>query len=622
MTFARLIAAFLSLFCAWSMGAQSNGPARDWAFKAPARPELPSVRGANWCRNPIDQFILAKLQERGLSPSPEADRRTLLRRATFDLAGLPPNPEEVESFVETRDPLAYDKAIDRLLASPRYGERWARHWLDTVHFAETHGYDKDKVRPNAWPYRDYVIRAFNADKPYSRFVEEQLAGDALFPGEFDATVATGFIAAGPWDYVGHVELAESKTDGLIARYNDRDDMVMTAMSTFQSLTVHCARCHDHKFDPITQEEYYGLQAVFAGVDRADREYLLSNGQTGLVYAAASKFKPEGHFKPLPGPRAVHKLVRGDVRRPAKAVEPGPIAAFSNLKDAFALTDAADEANRRVALAKWITHTNNLNTRRSLVNRVWQYHFGRGIVDTPNDFGHMGSRPSHPELLDWLAGWFLENGESIKALHRLILSTATYRQSSVAAPAAAAADSENRLLWRMNRMRLDAEQIRDSLVVASGRIDFTMGGPSVRQFYFKDDHSPVYDYARYEPDSPGSARRSIYRFVVRSVTDPFLDTLDCADPSLLTPKRNNTTTALQALAMLNDPFVTRQAEHFASRLARMEKSPARQIDLAYRIAFGRAASQEELIAAKSYLPKHGLANFCRLLFNTNEFMFVD
>jgi hypothetical protein len=622
MTFARSIAACLWLLCAWSACAQTNGLPRDWAFKEPVRPELPRVQDASWCRNPIDRFILSRLQERGLSPSPEADARTLLRRVTFDLIGLPPTPEEVDSFVESRDALACEKAVDRLLASPRYGERWARHWLDTAHFAETHGYDKDKVRPNAWPYRDYVIRAFNSDKPYARFVEEQLAGDALFPGEAEAIVATGFITAGPWDYVGHVELPESKTDGLIARYNDRDDMVMTAMSTFQSLTVHCARCHDHKFDPITQEEYYGLQAVFAGVDRAEREYLLSNGKTGLVYAAASKFKTEGHFKAPPGPRAVHKLMRGDVRRPAKPVEPGAIAAFSGLRNAFVVTDPADEGSRRAALARWITHTNNLNTRRSLVNRVWQYHFGRGIVDTPNDFGHMGSPPSHPELLDWLAQWFLETGESIKALHRLILTSATYRQSSSSNSKGEAVDSENRLFWRMNCVRLDAEQIRDSLLVASARMDFTMGGPSVRQFYFKDDHSPVYDYARYEPDSPGSARRSIYRFVVRSVTDPFLDTLDCADPSLLTPKRSSTTTALQALAMLNDPFVTRQAEHFANRLGRAEKSPARQIELAHRIAFGRAAGKEELIAAKSYVTKHGLANFCRLLFNTNEFMFVD
>src|SRR6266581_638977 len=243
-----------------------------WSFKPATRPPLPSVKTKNWARNPIDVFILAKLEQEKLSPSREADRRTLIRRLSFDLIGLPPSPKEVAHFVADRGPSAYEQLVERLLDSPRYGERWARHWLDTVHFADTHGYDKDKTRPHAWPYRDYVIRSFNQDEPYSRFVEEQLAGDVLFPDEPDGVVALGFIAAGPWDYVGHVELPIEKTDGLIARYNDRDDMVTTSISTFQSLTVHCARCHNHKFDPISQKDYYSLQAVFAGVDRHDREF--------------------------------------------------------------------------------------------------------------------------------------------------------------------------------------------------------------------------------------------------------------------------------------------------------------------------------------------------------------
>src|SRR5262245_15671566 len=243
-----------------------------WSFKPVARPSLPAVANADWVHNPIDRFVLAKLKKEKLTPSPEADRRTLIRRLSFDLTGLPPTPQQVEEFLSDKRLDAYEQLVDRLLGSPRYGERWARHWLDVVHYGETHGYDKDKTRLNAWPYRDYIIRSFNDDKRYSRFIEEQIAGDVLFPDEPDGVVATGFIAAGPWDFVGHVELAESKTDGLIARYNDRDDMVMTVMSTFQSLTVHCARCHDHKFDPITRKEYYSLQAVFAGVDRADRTY--------------------------------------------------------------------------------------------------------------------------------------------------------------------------------------------------------------------------------------------------------------------------------------------------------------------------------------------------------------
>jgi hypothetical protein len=616
---ARIIAiGSLLLVVRLATGEEASSP--DWAFKVARRPAVPVVKAAKWCRNPIDNFILQKLEAQGIAPSAEANRRILLRRLTFDLIGLPPGPEAVDEFVRSHDPLAYEKAVEGLLASPQYGERWARHWLDTVHFAETHGYDKDKVRPNAWPYRDYVIRAFNADKPYFRFVEEQIAGDALWPSDADAIIATGFLAAGPWDYVGHVELPESKTDGLIARYNDRDDMVMSTMSTFQSLTVHCARCHDHKFDPITQADYYGLQAVFAGVDRADRPYPAAGGKTGWVYAATAHFKGEGQFKPAPAPKAIHKLIRGDVRRPGTGMEPGAVAVFTNV--AFETRDPASEASRRTALAGWITYTNNFNTRRSIVNRIWQYHFGRGIVDTPNDFGHLGGRPSHPELLDWLACWFAENGESIKALHRLILTSATYREGSEHNARAEEVDADNRFLWRFNRARLDAEQVHDTILAVSGKLDLAMGGPSVRQFFFKDDHSPVYDYARYDMESAGNARRSIYRFVVRSVTDPLMDTLDCADPCLLTPHRNTTTTALQALAMLNNPFVTRHAEQFAERLRRTGGNASKQIETAYRLVFSRSPTDDERNAALHYVSKHGMTNFCRLLFNSNEFMFLD
>src|SRR5688572_18429053 len=299
--------------------------ARNWAFQAADKPALPQVKNEKWGRNEIDRFVLARLETEGLTPSREADRRTLIRRVYFDLIGLPPTPEEVDAFVN--DPLpegaAWEKVVDRLLASPHYGERWGRHWLDVVHFAETHGYDKDKPRPNAWPYRDYVIRSLNADKPYSRFVEEQLAGDVLYPGTPDGVIATGFIAAGPWDFVGHTELREGTTDKAIARSNDRDDMVMTAISTFQSLTVHCARCHDHKFDPITQADYFRLQAVFAGVDRGDRTVvhpLQRDAGAGVpkVYGAV----------PLPKPRPVRLLNRGDVKQPGDLVAPETLEAFA------------------------------------------------------------------------------------------------------------------------------------------------------------------------------------------------------------------------------------------------------------------------------------------------------
>ena len=904
-----------------------------WSFKSARRPALPAVQNGKWTRNPVDRFILAKLEAEGLSASPEADRRTLIRRLSFDLIGLPPTPEEVAAFQRDRSKDAYEKLVDRLLASPRYGERWARHWLDTVHYGETHGYDKDKPRPNAWPYRDYVIRALNDDKPYSRFVEEQLAGDVLFPDEPDGIAALGFIAAGPWDFVGHVELPIEKTDGLIARYNDRDDMVMTTMSTFQSLTVHCARCHNHKFDPISQKDYYSLQAVFAGVDRADRAFdtnktallqrrdllakqkplaerlaqltnqiasltspeiaelderlaklkaqsaastadkspangyhsaieakpdvtkwvqvdlgrelaleevrliparpvdfadtpgfgfpvrfrveaaadadfkspqliaeqtatdfknpgdtaatfaantkrgrfvrvtatklwertsdfvfalaemqvivggtnaalgarvtaldsieagrwstkflvdgfssrrklIDANGPdqkqldaeiTSLtkrrhdlteaatdaatkselreitsrleeinrqlaalpppskVYAAASEFKGEGNFKPPRGPRPVYLLARGDVKRPGDlmtaaglACVPGPEADFTKLierstPDSFSPRGTSgeragerggqkqstsspqpsppsaggegEEATRRAALAKWITDPRNLNTRRSLVNRIWHYHFGRGIVETPNDFGHMGAPPTHPELLDWLAFWFADHGESLKQLHRLIVTSATYRQSSAEQPEAVKRDADNRFLWRMNRARLDAETIHDTMLAISGKLDFTMGGPSVQQFFFKDDHSPVYDYTRFDVDSAGANRRSIYRFVVRSVPDPLMESLDCPDASILTPKRNVTVTALQALAVLNNPFVLRQSEQLAARVA-AAGDWKRQIEQVYQLALNRPPTKAELKQLVPFAQKHGLASLCRLIFNTSEFMFVD
>jgi hypothetical protein len=588
-----------------------------WAFQTPPRPQVPEVAASDkpHARNPIDAFILTRLRREGLSPSPEADRRTLIRRVTFDLTGLPPTPQDVKAFIEDASPDAYEKLVDHLLAAPAYGERWARHWLDVVHFGETHGYDKDKPRNNAWPYRDYVIRSLNADKRYSRFVQEQLAGDVLFPESPEGVVATGFIAAGPWDFVGHMELREGTVDKEITRSLDRDDMVMTAASTFLSVTVHCARCHDHKFDPVPQEDYYRLQAVFAGVDRGERHFAdpALPKQTRPVYAAV----------PLKSPRPIHFLDRGDVKRPKHPVAPGGLDALSKQFPPFTVSEPDSEGARRAAFARWVTDPGNLLFRRSIVNRVWHYHFGRGIVETPNDFGKMGARPTHPELLDYLARRFADEGESLKSLHRLILASATYRQSSAPNPTNERIDADNRLLWRMNRSRLDAESLRDAILVVSGKLDRTMYGPSVRQFAFKDDHSPVYDYAGYDPDSPGADRRSIYRFIVRSVPDPLMDSLDCPDASLLAPKRNTTLTALQALSLLNNPFVVRQCEHLAARAkAEAGDDVAAQIAAAFTLATARAPSAEESKMLTDYAARHGLTNACRVIFNSNEFVFVD
>ncbi len=581
-----------------------------WSFRPLEAPPIPAVRNPSWMRTPVDAFILAGLEAKGLQPSAPADRTTLIRRLTFDLHGLPPTPEAIDAFLADTRPDVYERLVDRLLASPHYGERWGRHWLDVVHYGDTHGYDKDKRRDRAWLYRDYVIRAFNDDLPFTEFIRQQLAGDVLYPERTDGVIATGFIAAGPWDFVGHVELREGTVDKLKTQLNDRDDMVSSTFSTFQSLTVGCARCHDHKFDPIPQAEYYGLQAVFAGVERGDRPL---PDKSGSVFAVVPR-----------APRTIHRLVRGNVEQPRGVSTPAALTCIPGFASDFAaFTDVENEGARRVALATWIANPRNPLTWRSIVNRVWHYHFGRGIVDTPNDFGANGSMPTHPELLDWLAANFRDGRQSLKDLHRLILTSSVYQQTSRANPAAQQVDSDNRRLWRMNRTRLDAESVRDSILAIAGRLQFTMGGPGFEPFQFKDDHSPVYDYEiPAQSDHPTTRRRTVYRFIVRSVPHPFLDCLDCADPNSNTPVRNTTLTALQALALLNDAFVIRQAEHFAARLQQASDKPVEQLNHAYRLTLGRLPDANERQRWKRYIEKHGLANACRLLSNTNEFVFVD
>ena len=594
------------------LGASPVSAKELWSLKPIQTVRPPAT--TEWSRTPIDAFILAKLTENGLYPAPEADRRTLLRRLCFDLIGLPPPPADVERFVADPDPRAYEKLVDALLASPAYGERWARHWLDCVHYGDTHGYDKDKIREHAWPYRDYVIRALNEDRPYDRFVKEQLAGDMFFPGTIDGIAALGFLAAGPWDYVGQVEVREGTLEKKRVRNIDRDDMVAVTMNTFVSLTAQCARCHDHKFDPISQEDYYSLQAVFAAVDRADRAL---PGGMSVVYAAATDFTASGEFRPTLGkPRPVHFLHRGNEDAPRQELSPGTIGVR------FDLPKDHHEAARRAALAEWIVDDDNALTWRSIVNRVWHYHFGRGIVETPNDFGHMGAAPTNPELLDWLAADFRDNGKSLKRLHRLIVTSSTYRQSSAHNPAHAKIDAGNQYLWRQNRQRLDAEAVRDTVLSVSGLLDRTAGGPGFKAFGFEDDHSPRYKYAEFNPDDPASHRRSIYRLIVRSAPDPFMETLDCADPTLIVERRNETLTALQALAMLNNRFMVKMAERFGEQLQKTSNDPAAQIDLGYRLALSRPPTAEESATLLDVSKKHGLPNACRLLFNTNEFAFVD
>jgi hypothetical protein len=595
-----------------------------WSLRPLERPELPEVR-SSWIRTPIDAFILAKLDENGLAPSPAADRRTLIRRLYFDLVGLPPPYEEVSEFVANEDPQAYEALLDRLLASPQYGERWARHWLDVVHYGDTHGYDKDKLRPNAWPYRDYVIRTFNTDKPYHRFIEDQVAGDVIYAGTPDGIIATGFLVAGPFDFVGQIEVAEGTLNKSITRNLDRDDIVTNVIGTFNSMTAQCARCHNHKFDPISQEDYYSLQAVFAGIDRADRPYddADTTGERRTVFAAATDFEPQSEFRPTKGrPRPIYLLKRGSEKDPQTEVGPGTCGYIPQLESRFPLASETGEGARRVALARWLTNKHNPLTWRSIVNRVWQYHFGRGIVDSANDFGRMGALPTHSELLDWLAVEFRDGPQSIKALHRIICTSAVYRQASAGNVEFETKDAGNQYLWRMNRRKLEAEAVRDSVLMVAGKLNLAAGGPGFHAFEFGDDHSPRYNYTEYDPDNPLSHRRSIYRLIVRSVPDPFMMTLDCADSSAVVPKRNETITPLQSLALLNNKFMVRMAEHFAERIERMGSNNSERIVAAWRLALGRDPSGREVSAMSSYADRHGLANACRLIFNMNEFAFTD
>jgi hypothetical protein len=850
-----------------------------WSLKPLVKPALPVIAGAA-VEHPVDRFIRARLAERKLTASPETDRRTLLRRVYFDLHGLPPSLAEVEAFEKDSDPQAYEHLVDRLLASPRYGERWARHWLDTIHFAETHGCGHDLPRDHAWRYRDYVITALNGDKPWQRFVREQLAADVLFPEEPRLVAALGFLGAGVFDHSAY-QTAPTNFD-----YLDRDDLVTQTMGAFASTTANCARCHAHKFDPISQDDYYALQAVFAGLiegdipfdedktvaqsrkrwqsiltaaESRDKSELLTpenaslvgawektqgapvkwtplgyesfvsaegsslkrtgdtlfssgakpdkdsyiimssvpltkitamrldvladpslpmkgpgrqdNGNLTLSEIEAQLFDPGaaqpmklkfsratadfdqqgwtsvmaidgnpatgwgihpavgvshhavfelaqaiaikpgakltltlkqlsgkshliGSFKlsvtdepalraaampvlaqealmlsaekrsepqrlalaahalrvfattelaklPAPAqvyaaakkadvllavgkgtpttvakPKAVQVLKRGEFDKPMKEAVSGALSVIQALPARFEKAQASDEAARRAALADWLADEKNPLTWRSIANRVWHYHFGRGLCDTPNDFGRMGGTPSHPELLDWLACELRDHGGSLKHLHRLIVTSATYRQSSEHREDAAKVDGDNHLLWRMNRLRLDADSYRDFVVATAGQLDLTMGGPSVRQFVTGPpvQLTPTLNYDAYDWSALPKHRRSIYRFVWRGVPDPFMDTLDFPDLGMLAPSRGFSASALQSLALYNNRFVL----HFSGEHGKQITTPAEAV----RRILLREPTANELHDFAAYAQKNGLAALCRVIINSNEFLFVN
>jgi hypothetical protein len=616
-----------------------------WALQPVRRPALPPVSNASWSANPIDTFVLHHLEAKGLLPSPPADRRRLIRRLFFDLIGLPPSPAEIAAFLKDDAPDSYGRLVDRLLASPQYGERWARHWLDVVRFGETNGFEFDEFRPNAWPYRDWVVAAFNQDLPYDEFVRLQLAGDVLRPKDPEAIKATGFLVAGAYDTVGQTQQSEAMRR--VVRQDELEDVVGVVGQTFLGLTINCARCHDHKFDPVRQVEYYRLAAALSGVRHgerllpfppdtpiATRQQLLALAGRLTALGVVAGIKPTGDplfalIRPVHAvtprqPEVTHLLIRGETRQPAQVVRAGGVAALGRGSAEFGLSADAPESERRRQLALWITQPANPLFPRVLVNRLWHYHFGSGLVETPNDFGFNGARPSHPAMLDWLAAEFVEHGWSLKHLHRLIVSSATYRQASHGTGAALQADAGNRLLWRKSPLRLDAEALRDAMLSATGRLNLQMGGPGFQDFRRTVAPGTLAElYTPTDPTEPACNRRTLYRTWARAGRNPLLDAFDCPDPSATAPRRAVTTTPLQALAMLNNSFVLRMADAFAERLKR-DAGPdvEQQIRLAYLVAYGRLPREEEELLARHVIAEHGLATLTRAIFNSNEFLYID
>ena len=870
-----------------------------WSFQPVHKPSPPDVHHPNWPRNAIDHFVLARLEAAGLSPAPEADRATLIRRLSYDLTGLPPSPQAIEAFVNDPSPDAYEKLVDHLLASPRYGERWARHWLDVARYTESQGFEYDRPRDRAWHYRDYVINSLNHDKPYDRFVMEQIAGDVLEPVTSEGIIATSLLVCGPWDQAGNAQA--NATQRAITREQELEDLVSVVGQGFLGVTINCARCHSHKFDPIPQKDYYRMKAVFEGVvhgerailppaqlsararrlaslhdrveklrgeiseiDRIGRNRALASNDTrpdttslalprpvalwtfetdgrdevgalhGKVHGGAtitrgrlrlngidgffqtepldrdirektlevwvtldtldqrgggaitiessdggvfdsivfSESKPRkwmagsnrlirsrdlnapketaeagelvhlaivydtdnritvyrngepygkpytpgaplqiytaGHSHILMGrrhtggarpwlkgeieqaalydralttqqveasvknsglwvshqrllanlstdeiqrrdsrlqaiketeaaiaaippieksyvgmrrqPKPTRRLLRGNVSTPAEVVSPAALSVIRIPSGEFHLPPDAPEAERRLRLARWIADPRNPLTPRVMANRVWHYHFGRGIVATPNDFGSAGAPPTHPQLLDWLASTFVENGWSLKQLHRLIVTSATYRQGSGHNTAAAGIDADNKLLWHFAPRRLEGEAIRDAMLMLSGEINFKMDGPSFRPFDTSQFGATFYHLK--DKIGPEYNRRTIYRMNINSGKDPLLDAFDCPEPSVKTPRRRTTTTPLQALSLMNNSFVQRQTRLFADRvMAQTHHKTKDAINLAYRYAFGRHATKQELDAAQAVAHRHGMHSVCWAILNASEFLYV-
>jgi hypothetical protein len=677
-----------------------------WAWKAPVRPPVPAVKQTAWARTPVDPFILAKIETAGLQPTAAAGRETLLRRVTIDLIGLPPTPEEIDAFVNDKNPDAWERVVDRLLASPHYGERWGRHWLDLARYAESNGYEFDELRPNAWRYRDYVVKSWNADKPYARFVREQIAGDETDGDDADALIASAFNLLGP-DMTDAADQAQR-------RRNTLNDMTDTCGLVFLGMTIGCARCHDHKFEAIPQTDYYRLQAFFESaqfrrdapiVSRAEREAFanarafyvarskpvridiarvefpyrqqlteakiaklsdeaqiaqhalptqrtaaqneivaatnrlievsqaeidkaMSTRDRQLYQTLSRAMKSLDNLKPGPlpdtmalevGPPAkTYLLVRGDSGNRGEEVQASfPVALTSN-----GLTYSIDvAAPGRAELATWLTRPDHPLTARVLVNRLWQFHFGRGLVATSNDFGVRGRAPSHPELLDWLACEFVARGWSIKQMHRLLLTSAVYQQGTKPTPLTLEKDPDNLLWTRMQRTRIEGEVVRDSLLAAAGLLNRRLGGPGVLPAV-PAGAIPGSQGWKTSAEPRDRQRRSLYVLARRNLRFPFLEAFDAPDTNQSCPIRERSTTALQALALLNADITTEAAQALALRLGREASEPKERIRQGYRLILGRWPTPGELEKAEKFLQDSPVAELYRALFNLNEFLYRD
>ncbi len=731
MVWRRILTACLLFTAPLVVRASEIGTERTWAWQTPQRPALPTVKNAAWTRNPIDVFILQKLEAEGLTPAAEADRQVLIRRLSFDLTGLPPTPAEVHAFVRDAAPDAYERLVERLLASPRYGERWAMYWLDLARFAESDGFKADDIRPTAWRYRDYVIQSLNQDKPFDRFVREQIAGDELYPGDREALVATAFNRHFPDEY--NARNLEQRRQEIL------NDMTDTTAQVFLGMTVGCARCHDHKYDPITQKDYYRLQAFFAGFWTRDdvvmnrpeevaqhqekerqwreriapvqkrlheleeplRAKMLAKEKAKfpreiqeaydtpyerrtpyqrqladlvskqlvvksdvIVKAMSPPVRKEwqdltqkmtaiGEAPPGsltttmgitdigPVAPATYLLQRGNWRHKGEEVAPGFFALLDNGRPAPVPTAPVNAATtgRRSVLAEWLLRPDNPLTARVMVNRLWQHHFGRGIVATPSDFGVIGQPPTHPELLDWLATEFVARGWSLKAMHRLMVTSATYRQSSRFRADAAQIDPDNDLLWRMNRRRLEGEALRDALLSVSGQLNLKAGGPSVFPELPAELNVPAAKWP-VSADIRERQRRSVYVFVKRNLRYPLFDAFDAPDSNESCARRHVSTNAPQALMLLNSQITLDLAKALASRVLREADHPQRIIQQAYHLALGRDPTDREMTLASEFLSagrgaspglqslqsvqslQSATVDLCHVLLILNEFAYVD